>query len=159
VLLPDQDRALWDRLLLRRGLDSLARAYATDAPVGVYTIQAAIAACHVRAASAEETDWTAIVSLYDVLEHLWPTPVVHLNRAVAVSMRSGPQAALTIVDELVAAGSLAGYPHLASVRGDLLARLGRRDEARAEFERAAALSANARERETFRAQAAKLADG
>jgi RNA polymerase sigma factor (sigma-70 family) len=146
VLLLDQNRSLWDQLLIRRGLAALQRAEAlADAP-GPYALQAAIAACHARAHTPHQTDWRRIVSLYDALLRLMPSPVVELNRAVAVSMASGPAAALDLVDALTAEPSLQNYHLLPSVRGDLLARLERFGEARAEFERAAALTRNSRER-------------
>ncbi|WP_219416903.1 RNA polymerase sigma factor [Pseudonocardia nigra] len=155
VLLPDQDRRLWDRLLVRRGLAALARAESLPAPIGPYTLQAGIAACHARAATAEDTDWGRIAALYDVLGGLWPTPVVELNRAVAVGMAQGPAAGLAIADRLAAAGALAAYPQLPAVRGDLLARLGRRAEAREAFAHAAELTRNERERAVYRARAAE----
>ena len=148
ILLLDQDRARWDRLLIGRGLAALDRAAAAaggaDSP---YTLQAAIAACHARAPRAEDTDWARIASLYARLIALTGSPVVALNRAVAVAMASGPQAGLDLVDTLRDEPALAQYHLLPSVRGDLLARLGRADEARAEFERAAALTRNARDRD------------
>ncbi len=149
LLLADQDRGRWDCSLIRRGLEALDRAQALPAPIGPYTLQAAIAACHARAASFAETDWAAISELYGLLRDVWSTPVVELNRAVAVGMASGPADGLAIVDELCASGSLEGYPLLAAVRGDLLARLGRDDEARAEFGRAASLTGNAGEQALF----------
>ena len=146
VLLMDQNRTLWDRLSISRGLASLARAEVlTDRP-GTYLLQAAIAACHARAVTAADTDWARIVTLYDDLIALAPSPVIELNRAVAIAMARGPAAALELVDKLVVDGRLAHYHLLPSVRGDLLARLGRRDEARREFERAASLTQNERER-------------
>jgi RNA polymerase sigma factor (sigma-70 family) len=153
VLLPDQDRRRWDRLLIRRGLAALTRAESLPAPIGPYTLQAGIAACHARAARVEDTDWARIAALYEVLERLWPTPVVALNRAVAVGRSAGPEAGLAIVDALVASGDLATYPQLSAVRGDLLALLGRAEEARAEFGRAAALTRNAGERALFEKRA------
>jgi len=156
ILLTDQDRRRWDRLLIRRGLAALARAEALPAPIGPYTLQAAIAACHARAATIEDTDWARIASLYAVLGHVWPSPVVELNRAVAVGMSDGPEAGLVIVDTLSAAGTLSTYPLLPAVRADLLARLGRAAEARAEFERAAALTRNAGEQAIFQRRAAAL---
>jgi predicted RNA polymerase sigma factor len=153
VLLLEQDRSRWDRLLVRRGLAALERAERLGPP-GPYALQAAIAACHARAPTAEATNWPRIAALYDALARLAPSPVVELNRAVALGMALGPAAGLEVVDALVAEGSLAGYHLLPSVRGDLLARLGRRDEARAEFERAAGLTRNARERELLLARAA-----
>ena len=149
VLLSDQDRRRWDRLLVRRGLAALERAEALPAPIGPYTLQAAIAACHARAGHIEDTDWARIAALYGVLGQLWASPVVELNRAVAVGMSAGPEHGMTIVDELSASGELKDYPQLFAVRGDLLARLGRQAEARAEFSRAAELSRNAPERSVF----------
>jgi RNA polymerase sigma factor (sigma-70 family) len=147
VLLLDQDRARWSPLLIRRGLAALARAEALGGALGVYALQAAIAACHARARIAEETDWAQIVALYDALAQTAPSPVIELNRAVAVSMAFGPAEGLAIIDAMRDEPALASYHWLPSVRGDLLAKLGRRDEARAEFERAAALARNAAERE------------
>ncbi len=146
ILLLDQNRALWDRLLIRRGLAALARAEQLAEARGPYTLQAAIAACHARALTPAETDWERIALLYTELARLAPSPVVELNRAVAVAMAFGPQASLEIVEALTAEPALEGYHLLPSVRGDLLFRLGRFDEARSEFERAAALTRNARER-------------
>ena len=146
VLLLEQNRALWDQLLIRRGLSALARAEGLGNAAGPYLLQAAIAACHARARTAPDTDWTRIASLYETLGHVAPSPVVELNRAVAVSMASGPAAGLALVDGLRSAPSLQGYHLLPSVRGDLLAKLGRHEEARVEFERAASLTRNARER-------------
>jgi predicted RNA polymerase sigma factor len=146
VLLPAQDRARWDRLLIRRGLAALERAQALGGSAGRYALQAAIAACHARAPSAEDTDWLRICALYEQLAKVAPSPVVELNRAVAVSMAAGPAAGLEIVNTLAGDKSLRHYQWLPSVRGDLLARLGRDAEACAEFERAAALASNARER-------------
>jgi RNA polymerase sigma-70 factor (ECF subfamily) len=157
VLLLEQDRTRWDLLLIRRGLAALARAEALGGAFGTYALQAAIAACHARARTPEETDWAGIAALYDALAQLAPSPVVELNRAVALGMAFGPAAGLEHVDALVAHGSLEGYHLLPSVRGDLLERLGRLDEARDEFERAAALTRNARERELLRARAAACA--
>jgi len=157
ILLLDQNRALWDQLLIRRGLAALARAESVRADGrGPYELQAGIAACHARAREAGETDWAAIVALYDELLDLVPSPVIELNRAVAVSMASGPQAGLELVDALTSVPALEQYHLLPSVRGDLLMKVGRSDEARAEFERAAALTRNARERALLleRAQAA-----
>ena len=153
VLLLDQDRARWDQLLIRRGLAALARAEALGGSEGWYTLQAAIAACHARARTPEETDWVRIVALYDALARVAPSPVVDLNRAVAVAMAFGPAAGLEIVDALSGEPSLAGYHLLPSVRGDLLRKLGRLDEARAEFERAASLTQNVRERELLQERA------
>ncbi|HET6396007.1 MAG TPA: RNA polymerase sigma factor [Pseudoxanthomonas sp.] len=155
ILLPDQDRSRWDRLLIGRGLAALERAERLGGALGPYALQAAIAACHARAVTAADTDWPRIVALYDALARLMPSPVVELNRAVAVSMASGPAAALPLVDALAGEPKLAGYHLLPSVRGDLLFRLGRHDEARVEFERAAGMTANARERELLRARAAR----
>jgi len=147
VLLFDQNRGLWDQLLIRRGLAALERAERQGQVRGPYVLQAAIAACHARAREARDTDWSAIVALYDELLERVPSPVVELNRAVAVSMASGPQAGLALVDALTSVAALEQYHLLPSVRGDLLAKVGRLEEARAEFERAASLTRNARERE------------
>ena len=147
VLLLDQDRARWDRLLINRGLAALARAEELGGARGPYALQAAIAACHARAFRPEDTDWARITELYAILAQLTPSPVVELNRAVAVSMAYGAQAGLDLVDALAAEPSLQGYHLLPSVRGDLLMKLRRPDEAQAEFERAAALTRNAAERE------------
>jgi RNA polymerase sigma factor (sigma-70 family) len=146
VLLLDQDRARWDHLLVRRGLAALQRAEQLDGRLGPYALQAAIAACHARARTAAETDWTRMAALYDALAQLAPSPVVELNRAVAVAMAFGPAEGLALVDALVPEPVLSGYHLLPAVRGDLLAKLGRHDEARAEFERAASLTQNAREK-------------
>ncbi|RPH66252.1 MAG: RNA polymerase sigma factor [Burkholderiales bacterium] len=146
VLLLDQDRSRWDRLLIRRGLAAVEHAEDIGGVLGPYALQAAIAACHARAARAEDTDWARIVALYDALAQVAPSPVVELNRAVAVGMAFGPAAGLEIVDAMRGEPSLRNYQWLPSVRGDLLAKLGRIDEARAEFERAAAMARNARER-------------
>jgi RNA polymerase sigma factor (sigma-70 family) len=147
ILLLDQDRGRWDHLLIGRGLAALGRAEALGGASGPYTLQAAIAACHARARTADETDWTRIVALYDALAQLLPSPVVELNRAVALGMAFGPAAGLEVVDSLTTDPALAGYHLLPSVRGDLLAKLGRFDEARAEFARAAELTQNVRERQ------------
>ncbi|KQX10874.1 RNA polymerase subunit sigma-24 [Streptomyces sp. Root431] len=155
VLLADQNRSRWNRLLVRRGFAALARA-GDGRTYGPYALQAAIAACHARAASYEETDWATIAALYGRLGTLVPSPVVELNRAVAVSMTEGPAAALPLVDALAAEPALAGYHLLPSVRGDLLARLGRSAEAGAEFERAASLTRNARERDLLLGRARAL---
>ncbi len=155
VLLADQNRSRWNRLLVRRGFAALERA-GDGRTYGPYALQAAIAACHARAASYEETDWATIAALYGRLGTLVPSPVVELNRAVAVSMTEGPAAALPLVDALAAEPALAGYHLLPSVRGDLLARLGRTEEAGAEFERAASLTRNARERELLLGRARAL---
>jgi len=146
VLLLDQDRARWDHLLIRRGLAALERAEAFGGTLGPYALQAAIAACHARAHAPAETDWEHIAALYDALTQLAPSPVVELNRAVAVAMAFGPAAGLELVDALTLEPSLKAYHLLPSVRGDLLAKLGRVDEARVEFERAASLTRNVRER-------------
>jgi RNA polymerase sigma factor (sigma-70 family) len=153
VLLLDQDRARWDLVLIRRGLAALARAEALGNP-GPYVLQASIAACHARARTAAQTDWPRISALYRALAALTPSPVVELNRAVAVSMATGPAAGLELVDALTAEPSLKSYHLLPSVRGDLLQKLGRLPEARAEFERAAALTRNARERKLLLDRAA-----
>ncbi|HWJ22315.1 MAG TPA: RNA polymerase sigma factor [Gemmatimonadaceae bacterium] len=157
ILLLDQNRAQWDQLLIRRGLNALERARKLGGALGPYALQAAIAACHGRARTAEETDWTRIAALYDALAQLAPSPVVELNRAVAVAMAFGPAAGLEIADALMEEGALAGYHLLPAVRGDFLAKLGRHDEARAELERAASLTRNARERELLLARAAACA--
>jgi RNA polymerase sigma factor (sigma-70 family) len=156
ILLLEQNRARWDRLLIRRGLAALARAEALGGALGPYALQAAIAACHARATTAEATDWPRIAALYDALAQLAPSPVVELNRGVALAMAFGPAAGLEVVDALSDEPRLANYHLLPSVRGDLLAKLGRDDEARAEFERAAALTRNARERELLLERAAAL---
>ena len=153
VLLPDQDRSRWDRAAIERGLDALARARRLAPAPGPYALQAEIAACHARAARAQDTDWGRIVALYRALEDVSPSPVVALNRAVAVSMHSGPAEGLAIVDGLAGEPALRGYHLLPAVRGDLLQRLGRGDEARAEFLRAADMTRNARERELLLARA------
>ncbi|MDE2371775.1 MAG: sigma-70 family RNA polymerase sigma factor [Burkholderiales bacterium] len=153
VLLADQDRSRWDRLLIGRGLAALAAAQPLREQAGAYELQARIAACHAQAASAAATDWLRIVALYDELGRCRPSPVVELNRAVAVGMAWGPARALPLVDALAADPALARYPWLGAVRGDLLARLGRADEARREFERAAALTENRRERRQLLARA------
>ncbi len=153
VLLLDQDRSRWDRLLIRRGLAGLKRAQKLGGAVGNYALQAAIAACHARAVHADDTDWARIASLYARLAEIAPSPVVELNRAVAVSMAEGPQAGLALVDGLRDADALRDYHLLPSVRGDLLFKLGRRSEARAEFERAASLTGNAREAALLRQRA------
>ncbi|HVR70346.1 MAG TPA: sigma-70 family RNA polymerase sigma factor [Vicinamibacteria bacterium] len=157
ILLLDQDRGRWDRILIRRGLAALERAEALGGALGPYALQAAIAACHARARAPEETDWPRIAALYDALARLAPSPVVELNRAVAVAMAFGPAAGLALADALTSEPSLETYHLLPSVRGDLLARLGRRDEARAEFERAASLTRNARERTLLLERAATCA--
>jgi RNA polymerase sigma-70 factor, ECF subfamily len=147
VRLADQSRAAWDRLLIQRGLAALERARALGGPAGPYQLQAAIAACHARASTVEETDWRQIVDLYAELAGVMPSPVVELNRAVAVSMTEGPAAALAIVDALAAEGALGEYHLLPAVRGDFLEKLGRHDEARAAFEQAAELTSNLAERQ------------
>ena len=157
VLLEDQDRRLWDRSAIRRGRAALAQASATGRGLGPYGLQAAVAACHATAPSVRETDWQRVVLLYEALGRLAPSPVVELNRAVAVAMASGPQQALSMVDGLVAAGRLSGSYLLPSVRGELLVRLGRTTEARAELELAATLCRNARERAVLLRKAAALA--
>src|SRR5207248_5294017 len=146
ILLFDQDRAKWDQLLITRGLAALGRAERLSVARGSYTLQAAIAACHARARTGDQTDWSRIVTLYDELAELVPSPVVHLNRAVAVGMASGPAAGFELTERLTSEASLRNYHLLLSVRGDLLTKLGRLAEARAEFERAASLSRNTRER-------------
>jgi predicted RNA polymerase sigma factor len=159
VRLFDQNRARWDQLLIRRGLAALERAAALGGARGPYTLEAAIAACHARARTPADTDWAHIASLYAELARLTPSPVVELNRAVAVAMAFGPQAGLELVEALAAEPSLQGYHLLPTVRGDFLAKLGRFDEARSEFERAAALTRNARERELLLERARACADG
>jgi predicted RNA polymerase sigma factor len=146
VLLLDQDRSRWDWMLVNRGLAALDRALAGGGALGPYTLQAAIAACHARAREPGDTDWERIVALYDALAQLLPSPVVELNRAVAVGMAFGPRAALELVDGLRSEQTLDGYHLLPAVRADLLEKLGRADDARTEFERAAALTRNASER-------------
>jgi RNA polymerase sigma-70 factor, ECF subfamily len=153
ILLLDQDRSRWDQLLLRRGLAALARAEALEQPLGPYALQAAIAGCHARARIAGDTDWNRIVALYDALVEVTKSPVVELNRAVAVSMAFGPAEGLALVDALLEEPALQSYHLLPSVRGDLLAKLGRNEEARREFERAAMQAQNARERELLVARA------
>jgi RNA polymerase sigma factor (sigma-70 family) len=147
VLLLDQDRARWDRLLINRGLAALEKAVDQGGERGPYVLQASIAACHARAFRAQDTDWARMVALYGVLAEVMPSPIVELNRAVAISMAYGPQAGLDLADQLAAEPALQGYHLLPSVRGDLLRKLGREAEARAEFERAAALTSNERERQ------------
>jgi predicted RNA polymerase sigma factor len=146
ILLLDQDRSRWDPLLIRRGLEALDRAQALGGTAGPYALQAAIAACHARARTANQTDWARIVSIYEALGRINPSPIVELNRAVAASMASGPEEGLKIVDRIRKEPALASYHLLYSVRGDLLAKLGRHGEARGEFERAAGLTRNERER-------------
>jgi RNA polymerase sigma-70 factor (ECF subfamily) len=159
ILLFDQNRALWDQLLIRRGLAALDRSEKLGRERGPYTLQAAIAACHARARAPEETDWSRIVALYEALAQVSPSPVVELNRAVAVGMAFGPAASLELVDVLTAEPSLQNYHLLPSVRGDLLVKLGRLDEACAEFERAAALTRTVRERELLLDRARACASG
>jgi len=159
ILLLDQDRGRWDHLLIGRGLAGLSRAEALGGSLGPYALQAAIAACHALAHTAEETDWTRITALYDALAQLAPSPVVELNRAVAYGMAFGPAAGLEIVDGLVSEPALERYHLLWSVRGDLLAKLGRFEEARTEFERAASLTRNVPERELLLGRAAACANG
>ena len=158
VLLLDQDRRSWDRLHITRGVDALARADALGDPRGAYALQAAIAACHARAFRPEETEWDELVSLYGELARTAPSPIVELNRAVAISRAGNPDAALALVDELVETKTLERYHLLFSVRGDLLERLGRQAEAAVEFDRAAALATNARERKLLHQRAGASAD-
>jgi RNA polymerase sigma factor (sigma-70 family) len=158
ILLLEQNRAQWDQLLIHRGLAALDRAMALRMPHGPYLLQAAIAACHARALEADQTDWIRIAALYDELAELTRSPIVELNRAVAVSMAYGPQTALDLVDALQSEPSLKGYHLLPSVRGDLLTKLGRRGEAQSEFERAASLTQNVRERDLMLARAKKCAE-
>ncbi len=158
ILLLDQDRALWDRLQIRRGLHALARAQELGGAGGYYALQAAIIACHARAHTADDTDWPHIARLYEELAALARSPIVELNRAVAVGMAEGPQAALTLVDRLAHEPALKSYHLLPSVRGDLLHKLGRFAEARAAFEAAAALAGNRRERDLLQRRAAAAAD-
>jgi len=160
ILLLDQDRGRWDRLLIRRGIAALARAEELTAgrgALGTYTLQAAIAACHARARTAGETDWARIAALYDALAEVTPSPIVELNRAVAVAMAFGPGAGLQIVDDLVGEGSLKNYHLLPTVRGDLLSKLGRHGEASDEFQRAAGMTRNAREKTLLLERAADAA--
>lgn len=155
VLLMDQNRAQWDQLLIRRGFAALERSRKLGRPLGPYSLQAAISACHAQAPAAAKTDWIRIAALYEALARVAPSPIVELNRAVAISMAFGPAFGLQIVDELHAEPSLKGYHLLPSVRGDLLVKLGRYDEARAEFERAASMTRNAREQELLLNRAAE----
>ena len=159
ILLLDQNRARWDQLLIRRGLAALARAEALGTAPGPYQLQAAIAACHARAREAAETDWARIVGLYGKLAEISPSPVVDLNRGVALAMLMGPAAGLEVIDALASEPALKTYHLLPSVRGDLLQKLGRVDEARAEFERAASLTRNERERKLLLDRAAACAGG
>ena len=158
VLLFDQDRSRWDHLLIRRGLDALARAEALEAPLGPYALQAAISACHARARTPDETDWVRIVALYDALVELTGSPVVELNRAVAVGMAFGPAEALPLVDELAEEEVLRDYHLVPSVRADLLKKLGRLDEARTEYRRAAAMATNPRDAEQLVGLAERCGD-
>jgi predicted RNA polymerase sigma factor len=155
VLLLDQDRARWDPLLIVRGRRALERAETLPGPLGPYGLQAAIAACHTRALRAEETDWVRIAALYDALAQIAPSPIVELNRAVALGMAFGPEAGLELLDQIKDEPSLSQYHLLPSVRGDLLEKLGRRDEASAEFKRAAELTRNEQERELLLSRAAR----
>jgi RNA polymerase sigma factor (sigma-70 family) len=159
VLLLDQDRARWDHVLVRRGLAALERAESLGGVLGPYTLQAAIAACHARARTPADTDWKRIVALYDALAQLMPSPIVDLNRAVAVSMAFGPAEGLALIDSIASEPALRGYHLLPSVRGDFLEKLGRFDEARGEFERAASLTRNAREVRLLLDRAAALHPG
>jgi predicted RNA polymerase sigma factor len=154
VLLFDQNRAQWDQLLIHRGLTAIERAHKLNSNRGPYLLQAEIAACHARARTPSETDWPRIIILYTELARLTPSPVIELNRAVAVSMAHGPEAGLTLVDALASEPSLARYHLLPGVRADLLTKLGRHREARIEFERSAALTRNTRERDLLLARAA-----
>jgi RNA polymerase sigma-70 factor, ECF subfamily len=157
VLLLDQDRSRWDRLLIGRGLAALGKAETIGGSLGPYALQAAIAACHARALRPEDTDWPRMVALYDALAELTPSPVIELNRAVAISMADGPAAGLEVVETLVDEPALRGYHLLPAVRGDLLVKLGRLEEARGEFERAAFMTQNTRERKLLLDRAAKCA--
>jgi predicted RNA polymerase sigma factor len=153
IRLADQNRGRWDQLLIQRGFTALLQAGRLDGSPGPYMLQAAIAACHARARDADETDWVAIATLYESLVRVMPSPVVELNRAVAVGMAYGPEAGLSLVDALVAQPTLRAYPLLPAARGELLSRLGRSAEARAEFRRAASMTANERERDVLLARA------
>jgi predicted RNA polymerase sigma factor len=155
VLLLDQDRTRWDFLLVKRGLACLDEAVRLGAPLGPYTLQASIAACHARARRADETDWQRIAALYDALAQISPGPVVELNQAMAIGMAFGPAAGLQAVDALLKENALATYHLLPAVRGDLLEKLGRHEEAKAEFTRAASLTENVRERQLLLERAAK----
>jgi predicted RNA polymerase sigma factor len=159
VLLFEQDRTKWDRLLITRGLDALHRAESMRQPLGPYTLQAAIAGCHAVARTPEETDWPRIVALYDALVESTGSPVVELNRAVAIAMAYGPAEGLSLVDELAEDPALRDYYLLPAVRGDMLSRLGRRAEAGGEFEKAAAMATNIRERNVLLGRAAALLSG
>jgi len=158
VLLLDQDRRRWDQLLVRRGFAALERAESLGGAFGPYALQAAIAACHARAGSADETDWARLAALYDALGQVGPSPIVELNHAVAVGMAFGPAAGLEVADGLLADPSLKGYHLLPAVRGDLLAKLGRDVDAAGEFRRAADLTRNARERTLLLERATRLED-
>jgi len=157
-LLLEQNRALWDQLLIQRGLAALERARKLHS-AGPYVLQAEIAACHARAVAADETDWSRIMALYGDLSRITPSPVVELNRAVAVGMALGPQAGLDAVDALISTGALESYHLVSAVRGDLLKKLGRSNEARVEFEHAASLTRNAREHKLLLERAAECAGG
>ena len=159
ILLLDQDRARWDQLLIHRGLAALQHAEELGGAHGPYALQAAIAACHARARTAAETDWQRIAALYDALAQTMPSPIVELNRAVAFAMAFGPAAGLELIDTLTSEPSLKAYHLLPSVRGDFLFKLGRFAEAQAEFERAASLTRNARERELLLDRARACAGG
>jgi predicted RNA polymerase sigma factor len=158
ILMLDQNRALWDQFQIRRGMQALRRAHELGGAGGVYALQAAIIACHAQARTAKETDWSRISALYAELAAIAPSPIVELNRAVAVSMAEGPEAALAIVDRLMRDPRLKNYHLLLSVRGDLLDKLGRYGEARAEFEAAASSTGNRRERDLLRRRAAKAGE-
>jgi predicted RNA polymerase sigma factor len=155
ILLLEQNRARWDQMLIRRGLAALAKAETSGQPLGNYALQAAIAACHARARTAEETDWVRIVGLYDALAEVSPSPIVELNRAVAVAMAFGPDSGLAQLEGLEDEPALKNYHLLPSVRGDFLFKLGRLEEARAEFERAAEMTRNEREKKLLRERASK----
>jgi RNA polymerase sigma-70 factor, ECF subfamily len=159
IVLLDQNRAKWDHVLIRRGLAALERAEALGGGLGPFALQAAIAACHARARTADETDWQRIASLYQALAQVTPSPIVELNRAVALSMAFGPAAGLALVDTLTSEPTLANYHLLPSVRGDFLRKLGRFAEARVELERAASLTRNARERTLLLDRARACAEG
>ena len=156
--MPDQDRSLWDRIQIRRGMRALARARELGGEVGFYALQAAIIACHAEAVTAQETDWPRIAGLYRQLSSIVRSPIIELNRAVAVGMAEGAHAALPLVEHLMLEPALKGYHLLPSVLGDLLQKLGRYQEARAAFEAAAALAGNAREHSLLRRRAAKAAE-
>jgi predicted RNA polymerase sigma factor len=158
IIMLDQNRALWDQFQIRRGMQALGRAHELGGAGGVYALQAAIVACHAQARTAKETDWSRISALYAELATIAPSPIVELNRAVAVSMAGGPEAALVIVDRLKSEPALKSYHLLPSIRGDLLRKLRRYEEARAEFEAAAALASNRRERDLLSRRAAEAVD-